>query len=172
MMKFATAIAMILLLTGAAFGGDSTKTETPADTCTKVEKTEKAEKAEKTEKAEKMEFVTTESGLKYTDLVVGTGKEAVNGMQVECHYTLWIADENDKPGKKLQSSKDMGKPFPFKVGGPLIKGWNEGMLGMKEGGTRMLIIPPHLGYGQTPPAGSGIPKDGNLVFEIDFIQAK
>ena len=104
---------------------------------------------------------------------MGTGKEAVNDMQIESHYTLWLADENSEKGKKLQSSKDANKTFPFKVGDSrLIKGWNEGMLGMKEGGTRMLIIPPHLGYGQNPPPGSGIPSDGNLVFEIEFIQAK
>ena len=170
MMKLVAAIAMILLLTGAAFGGDSTKTETPADTSAKMEKAEKVEKTEKVEKAEKMEFVTTESGLKYTDLVVGDGKEAVNGMQVESHYTLWLADENNEKGNKLQSSKDAGKTFPFQVGDSrLIKGWNEGMLGMKEGGTRMLIIPPDLAYGDTPP--QGIPKNQTLIFELEFLKA-
>ncbi|UCG63318.1 MAG: FKBP-type peptidyl-prolyl cis-trans isomerase [Candidatus Zixiibacteriota bacterium] len=114
-----------------------------------------------------MEFVTTESGLKYTDLVVGEGKEATNGMQVECHYALWQADEKGEKGKLVQSSKDMGKTFTFKVGDPgLVKGWNEGMLGMKEGGTRRLILPPHLGWGDRPPS-----QGKNVIFEIEYIKA-
>ncbi|UCD62867.1 MAG: FKBP-type peptidyl-prolyl cis-trans isomerase [Candidatus Zixiibacteriota bacterium] len=160
-------LGILLVSAGLVLGGDSTKTETKAEP---AEKTEAAPDSAK--KVKKPEFITTESGLKYADLVVGEGKEAVNGMQVECHYTLWIADENDEPGQKLQSSKDMGRTFEFKVGGPLIKGWNEGMLGMKEGGTRMLIIPPELGYGNSPPPGSGIPKDKNLIFKIEFLKAK
>lgn len=167
MRRALVAIFALLMLAGIALSGDSTKTETPAQPEQKVQPM-----PDSSQKAKQPEFVTTESGLKYADIVVGTGKEAVNGMDVECHYTLWIADENDQPGQKLQSSKDMGRTFEFKVGGPLIKGWNEGMLGMKEGGTRMLIIPPHLGYGTNPPPGSGIPTDKNLVFEIDFIKAK
>jgi len=164
-------LVITLMAAPLAFGGDSTEVKAKVEE-QKAEAQEDAEKKEEAAKMEKPEFITTESGLRWADLVVGTGKEAVNGMNVECHYTLWIADENDGPGKKLQSSKDMGRSFSFEVGGPLIKGWNEGMLGMKEGGTRMLIIPPNLGYGNNPPPGSGIPKDKNLVFEIDFIKAK
>ncbi|MEW6411039.1 MAG: FKBP-type peptidyl-prolyl cis-trans isomerase [Candidatus Zixiibacteriota bacterium] len=115
-------------------------------------------------------MITTESGLKYADLVVGTGKEAVNGMNVQCHYTLWFADENGEKGQMVQSSKDMNEPFIFEVGyRGLIKGWNEGMLGMKEGGTRMLIVPPELGYGNNPPPG--IPKNQTLIFELEFLKA-
>ena len=124
-------------------------------------------KAENQEK--KLELIETGSGLKYADLVVGEGKEAVNGMNVECHYTLWFADEKGEKGERFQSSKDLGKPFSFKLGSPgLIKGWNEGMVGMKEGGTRLLVIPPELGYGQ---GGRGIPPNQTLIFEIDFLRA-
>ena len=116
-----------------------------------------------------LNFITTESGLKYSDLVVGTGKEAVNGMKVDCHYTLWFADENGVKGKMVQSSKDSGNSFSFVVGAKgLIEGWNEGMLGMKEGGTRMLIIPPELGYGQ---GGGPIPPNQTLIFELEFLKA-
>lgn len=162
--------AALLLVTGLAFAQDSTKTkaETEAKTEAKSE-----DKTEACEKEKKMEIVTTESGLKYCDLVVGEGKEAVNDMMVECHYTLWLATDKEEKGKMLQSSKDMGKPFPFKVGNPgLIKGWNEGMLGMKEGGTRCLIIPGDLAYGANPPPGSGIPANQTLIFELEFLKAK
>ncbi len=153
---------MVLLATGFAFAGDSTKTETKAEPEKKAEAA-----ADSTQKAEKIEWVTTESGLRYADIVVGTGKEAAKGDSIECHYTLWVADENDKPGKLIQSSKDMGRTFEFRVGGRLIKGWNEGMVGMKEGGTRMLIIPPDLGYGDRPPQ-----EGKNLIFKIELIKEK
>jgi len=155
-------IAALLMIAGIALSGDSTKTETPSKPEQKAEAA-----ADSCEKGKKLEFVTTESGLKYADLVVGEGKEAAEGMQVECHYTLWVADEKGEKGKMVQSSKEMGKTFPFKVGASnLIKGWNEGMLGMKEGGARMLIIPPELGYGDRPPQ-----EGKNLIFEIEFIKA-
>src|SRR5262245_3930476 len=87
--------------------------------------------------------VTTKSGLKYEDLKEGTGKEAKAGDTVDVHYTGWLKD-----GKKFDSSVDRGKPFSFKLGaGMVIKGWDEGVAGMKVGGKRKLTIPPDLGYG-------------------------
>ena len=158
-MRIILSIFVIMLLAvGPVMASDSTKTDTPPDS---------------TQKAKEEKVITTESGLKYVDLVVGEGKEAANGMMVTCHYTLWLATDEGEKGKMIQSSKDMGKPFDFEVGHPgLIKGWNEGMLGMKEGGTRKLIIPGDLAYGSKPPPGSGIPPNQTLIFELEFIEAK
>ncbi|RME22574.1 MAG: FKBP-type peptidyl-prolyl cis-trans isomerase [Candidatus Zixiibacteriota bacterium] len=109
----------------------------------------------------------TESGVRYQDLVVGKGKECKMGSQVECHYTLWFADSTGKKIKRFQSSKDTGRTFRCTLGYRLIKGWSDGMVGMKEGGTRRLIIPPELGYGK---GGGPIPPNQWLVFEIDFLK--
>src|SRR5258708_183713 len=86
--------------------------------------------------------VTTGSGLKYEDLVVGKGASPKNGQTVSVHYTGWLTN-----GKKFDSSKDHGQPFEFPIGqGRVIKGWDEGVLTMKIGGKRKLTIPPSLGY--------------------------
>jgi|SwirhisoilCB3_FD_contig_41_10073611_length_588_multi_3_in_0_out_0_1 FKBP-type peptidyl-prolyl cis-trans isomerase FkpA len=111
--------------------------------------------------------VTTSSGLKYTDEKVGTGAEAKAGQTVSVHYTGWLTD-----GKKFDSSKDRGQPFSFPLGGGrVIKGWDEGVQGMKVGGVRRLTIPPQLGYG---PSGAGgvIPPNATLVFEVELLDVK
>ncbi len=96
--------------------------------------------------------VTTESGLKYEDLKEGTGAEATAGNMVEVHYTGWLKD-----GKKFDSSVDRKKPFGFKLGaGQVIKGWDEGVAGMKVGGKRKLTIPP----------------DAELTFEVELLKIK
>src|SRR5437588_12288223 len=106
-------------------------------------------------------IVTTASGLKYVDIKVGTGEEAKKGDNVEVHYTGWLKD-----GKKFDSSKDRGEPFPLRLGaGQVIKGWEEGVQGMKVGGVRKLIIPPDLAYGKRGHPG-GIPPDAELTFEV------
>lgn len=112
--------------------------------------------------------VTTKSGLKYTDLKVGTGDAAKSGKKVEVHYTGWLY-ENGQRGKKFDSSVDRGKPFSFDLGaGMVIKGWDEGVAGMKVGGKRELIIPPDLGYGARG-AGGAIPPNATLVFEVELL---
>jgi FKBP-type peptidyl-prolyl cis-trans isomerase len=114
----------------------------------------------------KGKIVTTKSGLKYEDINVGTGPEAKSGDGVEVHYTGWLKD-----GKKFDSSKDRDKPFRFQLGArQVIKGWEEGVQGMKVGGTRKLIIPPDLAYGER---GRGtIPPNAELTFEVELLQIK
>ncbi len=109
--------------------------------------------------------------LQYDDVVEGSGAEAVAGQRVSVHYTGWLFDPSkaDGRGKKFDSSKDRGQPFRFQLGGgEVIRGWDDGVQGMKVGGTRVLVIPPELGYG---PRGAGgmIPPNATLVFEVDLL---
>ena len=111
-----------------------------------------------------MSTTTTPSGLIIEEVIVGAGAEAAAGQDVTVHYTGWLTD-----GKKFDSSKDRGDPFEFPLGeGRVIKGWDEGVQGMKVGGTRKLTIPPALGYGARG-AGSVIPPNATLVFEVELL---
>ena len=102
--------------------------------------------------------------LQIEDLVVGTGAEATSGQNVDVHYTGWLTD-----GQKFDSSVDRGRPFSFPLGGGrVIKGWDQGVVGMRVGGKRRLTIPPHLGYGVRG-AGSVIPPNATLVFEVELL---
>jgi FKBP-type peptidyl-prolyl cis-trans isomerase len=113
---------------------------------------------------------TTASGLIYDDKVVGTGAEAKAGQDVQVHYTGWLFYGGER-GKKFDSSKDRGEPFEFPLGaGHVIKGWDEGVAGMKVGGTRVLTIPPALGYGARG-AGGVIPPNATLIFEVELLSA-
>lgn len=115
------------------------------------------------------ETITTESGLKYIDHKVGTGTEAAKGDAVEVHYTGWLY-EDGKRGAKFDSSLDRGQPFKFDLGaGKVIRGWDEGVEGMKVGGKRELIIPPDLAYGSRGAAGV-IPPDATLDFEVELLK--
>ena len=115
-----------------------------------------------------MTFTTTSSGLQFEDVVVGSGAEAAAGQDVSVHYTGWLY-ENDQAGAKFDSSKDRGDPFDFPLGGGrVIRGWDEGVAGMKVGGTRRLIIPPALGYGARG-AGGVIPPNATLLFEVELL---
>jgi FKBP-type peptidyl-prolyl cis-trans isomerase len=106
----------------------------------------------------------TASGLKYVDQVVGAGDVAVAGKTVSVHYTGWL--EN---GKKFDSSVDRGQPFSFPLGaGRVIKGWDEGVQGMKVGGKRKLTIPSDLGYGSRG-AGGVIPPNATLIFDVELL---
>ena len=109
------------------------------------------------------EMTTTPSGLQYKDVTVGSGAEAVAGKQVEVHYTGTLDD-----GTQFDSSRSRG-PFSFKLGaGHVIKGWDEGVAGMKVGGRRTLVIPHALGYG-TRGAGGVIPPLATLVFDVELL---
>jgi len=122
---------------------------------------------DKTKDKPEAKVTTTKSGLKYIDEKDGSGKEAKSGDAVEVHYTGWLKD-----GTKFDSSKDRGRPFTFQLGaGMVIKGWDEGVAGMKEGGKRKLIIPYELAYGERgrPPV---IPPKSELTFEVELLKVK
>lgn len=108
--------------------------------------------------------ITTSSGLQYIDQVVGTGDTAKAGQTVSVHYTGWLTN-----GAKFDSSVDRGQPFSFRLGvGQVIKGWDEGVQGMKIGGKRKLTIPSNLGYGARG-AGGAIPPHATLVFDVELL---
>ena len=117
-----------------------------------------------------MAFTTTASGLQFEDTIVGAGAEAQPGRNVTVHYTGWLFEDGEQGGK-FDSSKDRGEPFIFALGaGMVIKGWDEGVQGMKEGGQRTLIIPANLGYGARG-AGGVIPPNATLKFEVELLGA-
>lgn len=110
-------------------------------------------------------MITTASGLQYEDTTVGTGAEAVAGKTVEVHYTGTLDD-----GSKFDSSHDRKKPFSFPLGAKrVIAGWDEGVAGMKVGGTRKLVIPSHLGYGSRGAPGA-IPPNAQLTFVVELLK--
>lgn len=113
-------------------------------------------------------MITTLSGLQYQDTQEGSGAKAEAGQSVSVHYTGWLFDDGIQ-GKKFDSSKDRGQPFVFKLGaGMVIAGWDEGVRGMKVGGSRTLIIPATLGYGARG-AGGVIPPGATLKFDIELL---
>lgn len=109
--------------------------------------------------------VSTPSGLKYVEQKIGSGETARAGMKVRVHYTGWLKD-----GKKFDSSVDRGEPFDFTLGAnQVIKGWDEGVAGMKVGGTRRLIIPPYLAYGERGAGRGLIPPNAELTFDVELL---
>ena len=116
-----------------------------------------------------MAFTTTASGLQYEDTTVGDGAEATKGQQVTVHYTGWLYNDGVQ-GAKFDSSRDRNDPFVFGLGaGMVIKGWDEGVQGMKIGGQRTLIIPAALGYGARG-AGGVIPPNATLKFDVELLK--
>ena len=112
--------------------------------------------------------VTTGDGLKYWDTKVGSGATASAGHKVKVHYTGWLTN-----GKKFDSSVDRKEPFDFQLGaGQVIKGWDEGVAGMKVGGKRRLEIPPALGYGRSGAGGGLIPPNSTLLFDVELLDVK
>jgi len=153
MTKFLTAIAIILALSAVFALAQSTamKSSTPnTNAPTKVTGP----------------GVKTDSGLQYWDIRIGNGAGvAKEGSHVRVHYTGWLTN-----GKKFDSSIDAGKPFDFTIGnGEVIKGWEEGVTGMRVGGKRQLRIPPALGYGAEGTPGGPIPPNATLIFDIRLL---
>jgi FKBP-type peptidyl-prolyl cis-trans isomerase len=171
------ALAVLLLLAGckegqqsSSSGASSSSSGTSGSTSTSSSNQMSAgassEATAQTEATQPGKETTLPSGLKMQDLVVGTGAVAGDGMSVSVHYTGWLTD-----GTMFDSSLSRGEPFPFPVGGGrVIRGWDEGVAGMKVGGKRTLIIPPDLGYGGTP--RSGIPAFSTLIFEVELLAVK
>ncbi len=109
----------------------------------------------------------TPSGLRYEDVALGEGKQASANKTVSVHYTGWLPN-----GEKFDSSRDRNQPFSFTLGaGQVIAGWDEGVLGMKVGGKRKLVIPPDLGYG-TAGAPPDIPPGATLVFDVELLDVQ
>ena len=110
----------------------------------------------------------TSSGLYYQDLEVGAGDEALEGVTVSVHYEGWLTD-----GAKFDSSRDRGTPFEFLLGaGFVIPGWDEGIRGMRVGGMRKMVIPPHLAYGSSGAGGGVIPGNATLVFDVELLEVQ
>ncbi len=117
-----------------------------------------------------MPYTTTASGLQYHDSVPGQGATAQSGNWVQVHYTGWLYEQG-QAGRRFDSSKDRGQPFEFALGaGQVIAGWDEGVAGMRVGGTRSLIIPASLAYGAQG-AGGVIPPHATLLFEVELLAA-
>lgn len=120
-----------------------------------------------TSEVDEADYTTTESGLKYYDLVPGTGETPEAGQTVVVHYTGWLED-----GTQFDSSLDRGQPFSFQLGaGNVIPGWDEGVSTMKVGGKRQIVVPPDLGYGDQG-AGAVIPPGATLIFEVELIEVQ
>lgn len=159
---------LLFLFSASVFAGDTTKVEGKT-----TEVKEAAKEDAKVEKKEekKVEYITTESGLQYHVIKAGEGKIATKGAVIDVHYTGWLYVDGKK-GDKFDSSLDKGKPISFAVGtGRVIKGWDEGLTGMKVGGKRTLLIPYELAYGERgrPPI---IPAKAILMFDIELVGVK
>jgi FKBP-type peptidyl-prolyl cis-trans isomerase FkpA len=150
--KIAALAAVLFTTAGVAFGQTPPKSTPP--------------------NSSKTDAMVTE--LKKIDVKQGTGAEAVSGKPVIVHYTGWLYDPSkaDQKGAKFDSSRDRGVPFGFIVGaGRVIKGWDEGVAGMKVGGQRTLVIPASMAYGERG-AGGAIPPNATLIFDVELIEVK
>ena len=157
--RSARAAILVAAVAAACAGANATLAQTPAAPAN-------------TEGGSKLNAMPKE--LQKVDVKQGAGAEAVSGKPVVVHYTGWIYDESkpDKKGAKFDSSRDRGVPFGFFLGnGKVIKGWDEGVVGMKVGGQRTLIIPPQWGYGERG-AGGVIPPNATLIFDVELIEVK
>lgn len=143
----------------------------PADAAAQTSSTAVATEAASTPAAGSSNITSLQS----TDVKAGTGAEAVAGKAVSVHYTGWLYDEKaaDKHGAQFDSSHDRDEPFEFTLGGgQVIQGWDQGVVGMKVGGQRTLIIPASLAYGEMGAGGGLIPPNASLVFDVELLDVK
>lgn len=153
-----------LLAALAAFALGGALVAAPADKKDEPKKEDKKdEKSFDFPDLESKEWKKLDSGMKVWDVKEGKGDEAKAGAKVKVNYTGWTTD-----GKKFDSSFDRKEPISFSLK-EVIKGWTDGVPGMKPGGVRRLVIPPEMAYGKRPPRGSGIPADATLVFVIEYL---
>jgi FKBP-type peptidyl-prolyl cis-trans isomerase len=148
--RTAAVLAIIIVFAGLLFATDKKKSSHPDNSHpTPVSK-----------------YTTMPSGVEFYDIVDGTGREAVMGNTVVVNYTGWLIN-----GKKFDSSYDRGQPFSFRIGTGVIRGWTEGVQGMRAGGKRQLRIPPDLAYGRNgqPPM---IPPNATLIFDIELLEVR
>ena len=151
--RIALGLTLVAVLVGAFGCGNDNKSSAPSATGTSSPMKVNGQPT------------TTASGLQYWDIVVGTGATAMPGNPVKVHYSGFLTN-----GQKFDSSRDRGEPFSFPLGaGQVIKGWDEGVAGMKVGGQRQLRIPPALGYGAAG-AGGAIPPNATLIFDVELLE--
>lgn len=173
-MRFWALAAAMAVLAVCGCGGQEEETTAPVEQLppsqSTIESPQAAEEENPVDAARRLgtptenEAARMESGLTYIDVKVGEGAEAKAGQAVSVHYTGWLVN-----GTKFDSSVDRGQPFKFPLGaGRVIKGWDEGVAGMKIGGVRKLIIPAELGYGSRG-AGGVIPPNATLIFEVELL---
>jgi peptidylprolyl isomerase len=167
-MKHATLIVVLLAFFSVQALPAQESAQEPAAKAGTVKKApSSASKAGASQKAAAPETVTTRTGLKYQDLVMGTGPTPKAGDTVIVHYTGWLTN-----GKKFDSSVDRNQPFSFVLGrGQVIKGWDEGVASMHVGGKRKLIIPPDLAYGAQGYPGA-IPPNSTLIFQVELLRIR
>ncbi|MGA2415322.1 MAG: FKBP-type peptidyl-prolyl cis-trans isomerase [Candidatus Sulfotelmatobacter sp.] len=150
-MKYVAAIAIVCALTAGMAAAQSAKKSAAPNTNAPAKVTG--------------DGVKTSSGLIYWDIRVGNGDTAKEGSHVRVHYTGWLTN-----GKKFDSSVDAGRPFDFTIGnGEVIKGWDEGVSGMRVGGKRQLRIPPELAYGAEGTPDGPIPPNATLIFDVQLL---
>jgi peptidylprolyl isomerase len=161
-MRFQTLMALGLIVPAALAQDDAQPASPEAAEAT----TQAAETAQTEQTMDTEVIITTDSGLQYVDLVVGTGASPSPGQRVTVHYTGTL---NDEAKTKFDSSRDRGEPFSFTIGmRQVIAGWDEGVMSMREGGRRKLIIPSELAYGARgiPPR---IPPNATLIFDVELL---
>lgn len=160
-------VVFIFVLFSNSFGINNQVVSKAEDQNKSKQKTVEVKEKKKMKQGEDLKIITTKSGLKFIDEVPGKGQSPMSGQTVTVHYTGWL-----ESGKKFDSSVDRGEPFEFVIGiGQVIKGWDEGVSTMKTGGKRKLIIPSQLAYGSQG-AGSLIPPNATLVFDVELLGVK
>ena len=166
-MRWYLILGLLIAVSVACNGSESTATPSPAATATPSPAATATPSPTAVVDSGSIRIITTDSGLQYKDLIVGTGQKAQVGDTAVVHYTGWLED-----GTQFDSSLDRGLPFDFVIGqGQVIKGWDEGVASMKVGGKRELTIPPELAYGDRS-IGDVIPPGATLIFEVELIELR